>query len=324
MTSRLQADLLATETQCNHFTLISLCFNSIIMSCDDRDGDICGPPKLALPKNDEANSSDDDEEGLSADTIRQALAEAEDAGHKRMREIERNKERVGKIFAGQSFELNIGTVWISILKLSLTDLREGRWVKGDIIDAFNLVLSHERPLVWAVPYSIFCPDNDSICRKSRDDLVRFFSRGGMFFTQRRRLILIPLNSNGSHWTLFIADREHGIIYHLDSVRSIQVSPRIQRLAEELVDLFSHVSFSTGLAGKKPTQWSLKLNQRCPLQTNNVDCGVFVCFFMHELAHSRLLDSSDDPLDNFLNELKFTNSTNFRNRISQAFDGYMSI
>ena len=264
-----------------------------------------------------------DEDEISENTIKQALAEAQDAGSKRMREIEQDKKRIEMLFAGTLYSLRIESSWMSMHQQSLDNLRNGEWLNGDIVDSFTLIVGSEQSRVWTVPYFIFRPDVDDMLQRAKDDLVCFFTRNGEFFKKQRHLICIPMNSNGNHWTLFIIDWELSIIYHLDSLRNIGTSRRVQNIARKLVKLLDEISSQSSdtLATHPIVDWTLKLNQECPLQANAKDCGVFVCYFVQSVT--KFFSSADRSLENWFHKLIFTNPSEFRTQIERALRKYIT-
>mgnify|MGYP002878063133 CR=1 FL=1 len=95
-----------------------------------------------------------------------------------------------------------------------------------------------------------------------------------------RLLLIPMNLNGGHWTLATIDVPNGTITYYDSMGGSE--------DEALENLKRYVA-DEHLAHKKkplPEEYKIRIvntGRNVPQQNNCSDCGVFMCQFMNYLA-----------------------------------------
>ena len=113
---------------------------------------------------------------------------------------------------------------------------------------------------------------------------RFRKRIGDLFCQDKVLI-IPCHVNGNHWTCAVICITDKKIYYLDPliVRSMTKIPRylMQYLEDEWNEFPRKTKFNR-------LEWNVVQpgNSKIPRQTNNHDCGVYVCMYAYYISQQK--------------------------------------
>ncbi|XP_043269793.1 sentrin-specific protease 1-like [Venturia canescens] len=197
---------------------------------------------------------------------------------KETREIKKedNFSKEEKKDANKKTEVKEGNEGQTIKDIDLETLEGKRWLNDEVINRYLELIVKKNKKTYA--FGTF-----------------FFSRllsGGFTAVQRwtRKfnifnfdLVVIPLHL-GAHWCLVTIDLKNTTINYFDSLMGDNPEyPTI--ILEYLI---------REAASKKQTsfnlnQWSIKIKKDIPRQSNNYDCGVFVCCFAEYEAAGRKID-----------------------------------
>ena len=92
------------------------------------------------------------------------------------------------------------------------------------------------------------------------------------------LVLFPIGLN-NHWFLAVIDNRQNSISIYDSL------PNYCRAAEALNQIITFVNNEHFRLFNRPMRrvYTLRAPRNIPIQTNSVDCGIFVCLYAEHLA-----------------------------------------
>ena len=118
------------------------------------------------------------------------------------------------------------------------------------------------------------------------DRVQYYTKNEDIFS--KRCILFPLHVNENHWILAFVDVTRKCIFGLDSL------PSACRAETELHLLSLLVYLEWEWIRVRPTQhfgaWHLCIPENIPKQTNDSDCGIYLCYFAKYLAEACMTSS----------------------------------
>lgn len=197
----------------------------------------------------------------------------------------------------------------TVTKRSLMTLRPGKWLNDEIINFFMLLLanrdycfhlknptrkrihvynSHFFTKLFNVPAT-----NDeklSIHNEIHYENVEKWSRqvpGKDIFNLDK--LFIPVNVNGSHWTLIVVFMQKKRIKYFDSM-SGSGSLYCEGVLEYLKDEYHHTKGGT----LDKEEWTIVgWTEDIPHQPNGFDCGVFVCTFADQVSLDLPINSIEE-------------------------------
>lgn len=166
------------------------------------------------------------------------------------------------------------------------DFREcllaGRLLNGETISAYlqlierRSVLCSEYPTVWAVDtffYSSLAKRGSTAVRRAlldRDPLAS-------------DLIFIPVHEpefgQDGHWYLLVVDFKLSEISAYDSIRNRNHRTSLYKIKDFMDEQHQKATLAT-------KSWYLRDDRNCAIQTNAIDCGVFVCAHAEALSRSQ--------------------------------------
>lgn len=190
-----------------------------------------------------------------------------------------------KLDSSKVLNLLIGDRVVNCGKNNIEKLiSDNEYVIDDIIDTFGEILEYENPAVLFVSSHFFSNSENVAVQMSNP--VLSFSKNNL---NDKRIILIPLNHNNNHWTLLVMDSHSRTIAFIDSMKG-KARDRIGMKYLIFLDKFLMNNFGM-YYGKKSEEWLLSTSLNNLQQSNDVDCGVFVCYFMDVIAK---LTGADSP------------------------------
>lgn len=110
-----------------------------------------------------------------------------------------------------------------------------------------------------------------------------------------KFVLVPININ-SHWVLFMLEIDKKKFTYYDSVYKNVTGKEIFATLARFFDLVVNYFYESNILMRK-TDWSL-VNDECPQQDGNDDCGVFVCKFMEYLSRNQMLNFKQEDIKYF--------------------------
>lgn len=201
-----------------------------------------------------------------------------------------NSENVGKsiLNIGQNLSMiELKTLEYSLphsvyayLKMKDSNFVTG-WVTDPVIDAFLLRLSQVRSHVLHAG-SCFCRLllSGTLRGSECDQLWEGES------LETKSIFFFPVNYTNNHWALFVADINKLTIAYINPMETGSVHKQFQtfKLIQDLLSL--HVT-------AQPISWKWVAPHRT-LQTDSVNCGVFVMWYAFQLAHALPITDHLDP------------------------------
>ena len=105
--------------------------------------------------------------------------------------------------------------------------------------------------------------------------------------QGKDFVFIPWNSTGDHWVLFALDVARNVLMYLDPLATGKDENSLSQGTKDAAERLSNI-FKTKFSVDHPT---LEQPDKS-LQRDGSSCGVFVCFYGHQLVNKKPLT---DPL-----------------------------
>ncbi|XP_043275313.1 sentrin-specific protease 1-like [Venturia canescens] len=178
----------------------------------------------------------------------------------------------------------------AIQKESLVTLEKNNWINDEVIN-ICLELIMERANRVRGNFKVHCMNTFFFPRLKAGgyDAVKRWKKNTKLLSFD--LILIPLHF-GNHWCLASIDLTKKNINYFDSL--------LGENEDCLVTLFDYITRKAEEEECKewqPQQWNFIYKKRIPRQSNNHDCGVFVCLFAEYEAAGRELDFTQKDIAN---------------------------
>lgn len=188
---------------------------------------------------------------------------------------------------------------LKITRQNLITLKPGEWLDDNIVN-FYMELIDERSRAKPELPSTFCFNSFlyPMFKAKGFESVRNFTRRSDIFS--KTLILIPIYQN-NHWSLVLVDTAEKQISYFDSMSETQKkNANAHQYVVEIVDqIQSYLAFE--FLQKRGVlldseNWKTIHILTIPQQTNNDDCGVFMCQFAKLLSCKQPLNfsSADIP------------------------------
>ena len=188
----------------------------------------------------------------------------------------------------------------TVKRLSMNTLQPGRELNDEIINHFFSLLQRESnenvmskdKNVFLTTYFIptLIDEKDGYCF-DKIKRWRFRERVGDLFNQDR--IIIPCHVNGNHWTCAVISITKKKIYYLDPLIVASRSNIPGILVQYLEDEWNEFGRRTGF---NRLEWNVVKpgKGKIPRQTNNYDCGVYVCMYAYYASKNKRINflSSD--------------------------------
>ena len=105
--------------------------------------------------------------------------------------------------------------------------------------------------------------------------------------REKELVMFPVHKS-DHWTLVVVDMRTRTVHYLDSIRGSRRTSAAPRLIKGYMEAYCKA------AGEAMT-FKVKIRDDAPVQTNGVDCGVFVCQCAERMARGSSLNFSQADL-----------------------------
>jgi Ulp1 family protease len=137
-----------------------------------------------------------------------------------------------------------------------------------------------------------------------------------------RLLFAPLHCNGNHWTLFVVDKLFHEIHFYDSMSCSRQSCARQDGEPESSVFRTYLPAWENLLREADcaNPWAIR-EDSCPHQGNGYDCGVYVCYFMAELARISDPIVSVKSLHGYFEHRPRINTVAFRASIASVLEQY---
>ena len=104
---------------------------------------------------------------------------------------------------------------------------------------------------------------------------------------QKDVFLIPIHKK-DHWSLVGVDIKERTIHYFDSIKGSRETAKAPTLIKTYLELYCQKK------GYSET-FKIKRRQDVPLQTNGVDCGMFVCQYAERFARKALMNFSQDDM-----------------------------
>lgn len=150
----------------------------------------------------------------------------------------------------------------SIMRISLKRLNGIEWLNDEIINAYVRLCTFKSN-------DIFLLNSHFLTILAGNEYLNYNFKNVIRWTKnidvsKKRAIIIPVNVDGNHWCLIAVDVPNRIITCYDSLgnRNLEILGLINSYLKDLI---------------KSSEWtSISIGKDSPQQTNNSDCGIFVC------------------------------------------------
>lgn len=96
----------------------------------------------------------------------------------------------------------------------------------------------------------------------------------------RRMVFLPLHTNGNHWTLYALSSTNKTVKYYDSCVTINNMNRIIPYSKLIQKFLTMVDLDV--------EYTIT-RQSCLQQNNDYDCGVFVCIFIEKLIRGENIE-----------------------------------
>ncbi|CAG5109348.1 Similar to Senp1: Sentrin-specific protease 1 (Mus musculus) [Cotesia congregata] len=96
----------------------------------------------------------------------------------------------------------------------------------------------------------------------------------------KNIIFIPIHL-GNHWTLCVVDVTDSTIWYYDSLGG--KNEKTLNIIETYLTTKEKQQCPKEYSAAKPRKWAKKHAKNIPLQNNDYDCGVFVCYYAKQLS-----------------------------------------
>lgn len=162
---------------------------------------------------------------------------------------------------------------IDIRENDEASLRANKWLTDPVVNCFGHSVCQGISAVCFIESFFFHNHRDECV--SANPAIHIRNSGASPHCQ---LMLVPINTANSHWTLIAAKPQSREMYHYDSLPQEESRQRVQALFGLLgnaIDLM--------FRRDRVPEWRLIPNGNSPRQTNNSDCGVYVCYMMEHLV-----------------------------------------
>lgn len=163
----------------------------------------------------------------------------------------------------------------SVLSANLIKLMRGGWLFDDVIMKYLTLVAASRPGV-----QILVLDNNFLELARKYGPSGVMKRKNMKFSEKD-FILLPINTSGVHWTLAVVDNVRRVIKHYDSLGCDN-----RKLLRELEDIFTR-RYRNELEDDE-VEFIATDGDRSLRQTNDSDCGVYVCLVAEYVIHGNPL------------------------------------
>lgn len=160
-----------------------------------------------------------------------------------------------------------------------------RWLKDEVVNAYcSLVFDvskHEIMFVDSIRFQNRMERSQD--PGSANQRLRSFSKEAF---QHARYIMFAINLNNTHWVCAIAEKATFKLFWIDSFGNSQDCAHAKYAVTFMVDLTRNLGEEQGMK----SSWKIVHLFRQQRQTNNVDCGVWVCYIAKMLARGWNVDA----------------------------------
>ena len=165
---------------------------------------------------------------------------------------------------------------VAVSGKDLSTLQPGQWLNNEVINAYMELLQAKYPrckfLLTDFSLKLFSPNSARIhkwSKAAKENMVDDFDK-----------VFIPVHTmNGAHWCVVCANFQTETFEYYDSLGGVADSACFHALAQ----YFQEESRLYQSQRQYVFNEWLKLNVHTPMQKNNVDCGVFMCQYIHFAA-----------------------------------------
>lgn len=153
---------------------------------------------------------------------------------------------------------------------SLATLKPRKWLNDTVIDTYMslIVKMSTKKSVLALPCHVYSVlQSDKLTPSSKQSFIKKTTKDINLLD--KDLVLIPINKD-NHWLLVILEpRERRILYY-DSFYEERYTTTVIKNIGGLINR----NYTTS----RPSGWTVKMDEDGPRQTNNHDCGIFICHY----------------------------------------------
>ncbi|XP_043267694.1 sentrin-specific protease 1-like [Venturia canescens] len=231
-------------------------------------------------KNEENKGSrENDKENQEKDKIEQKPQEYEERNETQKQT--RKRKRTGKDAIERERRENIETKrkekkGVTIKSCDLATLDGNNWLNDEVINEYLNLIVRGSPETFAFTTFFF----SKLLSGGFSSVQRWTKKTNIF---QFKLILVPMHM-GAHWCLTIVDFVTKQIKYFDSLLGDKV--------EYVTIIFNYLIKEAEVKQQKsflPQEWTVIIRKNIPRQSNNFDCGVFVCSFAEYEAAGREID-----------------------------------
>ena len=194
-------------------------------------------------------------------------------------EIQRYKDVVNKNSKLPMKIINFGQI---IRKRDMLTLGPKSWLNDEVI-MFYLQLLRKHAITTYNSVKIFPPFFwDKLSQNQFDyDAVKKWTKRDTIPVLHNRLVLVPLNATGHHWTLAALKNVYdnkSVTHHLSYYDSLggDGNPVMDVLHKWVESEYDEYEKLYKPKSQVKRQFSTPINGLCPCQGNTFDCGVWVC------------------------------------------------
>jgi Reverse transcriptase (RNA-dependent DNA polymerase)/Ulp1 protease family, C-terminal catalytic domain len=193
---------------------------------------------------------------------------------------------------------------------SLLTLRPHQWLVDEVINCYMALLT-KRPPPFSTSPAVYRPSfgfstffYSRLCQNGYNysNVASWGSRqsptGSIFDLTH---LFIPVHTNNSHWSAVSIHMPSHTLSYLDSLGNPGIE-HLSNIKTYLTDEFRHTNNNNSSVSNDddntPTPNWLFVPTATPLQTNNDDCGVYMCFFANRIFQNAPISASPEDITTF--------------------------
>lgn len=194
-------------------------------------------------------------------------------------------ERARSTEQGKETDVLINYNTTPITRKSMRRMKDGQWLDDELINIYmDMIMQRSTNNRETLPKTyclntFFLPKLQQNSSYNYQGVSRWFKNIDLFLYD---LILIPVHTGGNHWCLAVINIKNKQFEYYDSLQYTNHDNTLRDLHRWTEDRF----FATHKVALDTSSWKDEVCTTLPIQTNEVDCGIFMCQYANCISQQR--------------------------------------